>query len=302
MKILEHKFCIVCNSEKFSLEMNAKDFSVTKEEFAIYRCSKCRFVFTRNAPLETDIGKYYQSENYISHSDTKKGVVNKLYHLVRKIMLSRKYQLIKNLHTDKEILDIGCGTGYFLDYMKNKQYKTLGIEADKQAREYGKEKFHLEILTNEDLINGAVKTEFSIISLWHVLEHLYKPEYYMHIIHGLLKNDGYLIIALPNLNCFDARYYKSYWAGYDVPRHLWHFSPETIEIFARNNGFEIIEMKRLLFDSFYNSILSEEYRSNKLSIFSGGITGLISMVKSLFNIRNSSSIIYIMKKTASNTV
>ena len=124
----------------------------------------------------------------------------------------------------------------------------------------------------------------------------------MHIIHGLLKNDGYLIIALPNLNCFDARYYKSYWAGYDVPRHLWHFSPETIEIFARNNGFEIIEMKRLLFDSFYNSILSEEYRSNKLSIFSGGITGLISMVKSLFNIRNSSSIIYIMKKTASNTV
>jgi 2-polyprenyl-3-methyl-5-hydroxy-6-metoxy-1,4-benzoquinol methylase len=243
------------------------------------------------------VGQYYQSEDYISHSNTKEGFINKAYHFVRKIMLSRKYNLIKNLYKGKDILDIGCGTGYFLDFMKRKQYLTLGVEADMKARAHGIKEFGLNILPPDDLFNGSIKNKFGIISLWHVLEHLYNPEKYMKAIRELLKDDGHLIIAVPNCSSYDAEVYKNYWAGYDVPRHLWHFTPETIDLFVKKLGFKIVELKRLPFDPFYVALLSEKYKESGLGFIKGGLIGLMSLVKSFFNVRKSSSIIYILKKT-----
>ena len=290
------KPCIVCGHKDFKLEITVNDHVVTKEDFELHCCSTCGFVFTANAPLETNISKYYESENYISHSDTTKKFEDKIYYLVRQIMLSRKYQLIKKLDAGKDIIDIGCGTGYFLNYMKHKHYKTFGVEVSKKVREYAKAKFQLDIRSPEDFLNGALKTKVSFISLWHVLEHLYNPERYLQVIRTLLKDDGYLIIALPNLTCFDANYYKSFWAGYDAPRHLWHFSPDTIATFAQNHGFKTIKMKRLPFDAFHNSMLSEKFRGNKLPIFKMGLIGSIATIKSWIDIRHTSSIIYVMQK------
>jgi len=298
MKKVDNTHCLVCNSTEFKHELNVVDHPISKESFDLSECSKCGFTFTNSAPVQSEIAKYYQSENYISHSDTKTGLVNKVYYRVRKIMLSRKHRLIKNLTAGKEILDIGCGTAHFLGYMKEKQYSTLGIEVDKKAREYGKSKFQIDILPTEKFVDGSINKKFSTITMWHVLEHIYDPREYLSLIKDLMNPDSYLIVALPNKNCFDAQYYKSYWAGYDVPRHLWHFSPETFERFAQSMNFEITQINRLPFDPFYISILSEKYQKKVLGTLKGSFVGLYSFMISLFNKRKSSSVVYVMKKAS----
>jgi len=292
----ETKNCLVCNATQFKYELNAMDHSISKESFDIYRCAECDFTFTEKPPTESNIAKYYQSDNYISHSDTKTGFVNKVYYAVRKIMLSKKYRLIKKLSKGKEILDIGCGTGHFLGYMKEKKYETLGVEVDKDAREYGKNKFQLEVLPTDKFLDGSIDKKFSTITLWHVLEHIYEPKKYLDIIKDLMNPDSHLVVALPNHKCFDAKYYSSFWAGYDVPRHLWHFSPDTFENFARSMDFEITQINRLPFDPFYISIVSENYQGNSLSTVRGFMVGFVSYMISLFNKKKSSSVIYVLKK------
>lgn len=294
--MLAHKHCEVCNGNQLNHLMDLQDYSISKEKFELYQCSNCQFVFTQNVPPENEIGKYYQSEEYISHSDTNEGFINKAYHTVRRIMLKRKYNFITKLYKGKDLLDIGCGTGYFLDFMNTKGFKTLGVEADEDARAHGIEKFGLEILSPDALFDGSIKDQYGVITLWHVLEHLYNPKNYMNAIRKLLKDDGHLIIAVPNCDCFDAKHYKNHWAGYDVPRHLWHFTPETAALFAKNTGFEIVKMKGMPFDPFYVSLLSEKYKGGQLGTIKGGLVGMTSFLKAVFNVKKSSSVIYVLKK------
>lgn len=296
MNTVEHKNCIICNGTSLNKEMTVHDFVVSKEYFDLYRCQSCKFLFTQNTPLEDNIGPYYQSEDYISHSDTTKGFINKVYHVVRDIMLGKKFKLIDKLSTTKNILDIGCGTGYFLNFMKGKQYTTLGVEPDPNAREHGKKNFGLNIQSNEALLNGEIKEQFNTISMWHVLEHVFQPDLYLKKIHQLLDDKGHLIVAVPNHQCYDAAYYKEHWAGYDVPIHLWHFSPDTMTRLANKNGFEIISMKRLIFDPFYIAMLSEKAQGSSFAFIKGVFVGLIATIKSFVDVKKSSSIIYVMKK------
>ena len=296
MEKITHTNCPLCKSDIIKSYLKLSDYSISKEDYEICKCGNCNFLFTQRIPAEHEIGAYYISEDYISHSDTQKGLISKLYHFARKIMLNKKYRLIKKISSGKDILDIGCGTGYFLNHMKQKGYETLGVEVSEQAREFGKQKFGLNILPPDELLNEKITGQFKIITLWHVLEHLFHPEKYLQTIFKILDNDGVLILALPNPNCYDARFYKTHWAGYDVPRHIWHFTPETINRMAIANGFEIKGYKRLPFDSFYNSLLSEKYLNNKAGLIRGAFNGFLAYCKSLFNIKTSSSIIYILKK------
>lgn len=277
--------------------MPVDDHSISKEHFNLCRCNDCSFIFTQDVPTEHNAGPYYKSEDYISHSNTKKGLVNKLYHIVREHMLSKKHQLIASLEKGKTILDVGTGTGYFLNYMKQKGYETLGVEIDADARAYGQKEFGLDIRSPKELKDGQIKNKFHTISLWHVLEHLYAPETYMQHFHKILEDNGHLIIALPNADSYDALHYKSYWAAFDVPRHLWHFTPKTLEKLANDNGFKLEKMKDLPFDPFYNAMLSEQYKNNAFALISGGFVGLTSLLKGKMNVAKSSSVIYILKKS-----
>lgn len=288
--------CIVCGSKEIAPFLLCKDHFVSGEEFEINSCKTCGFKYTECVPEPEKMAPYYQSEEYISHSDTQKGIMNKIYHKVRDIMLKRKARLIRSLTPGKRLLDIGCGTGYFPYYMKLQGYEASGMELDADARDFAAENFDLEINSPEKQLNEKQTAYYDVITLWHVMEHLHNPKRYMEWIFDSLKNDGALLIALPNCNSYDAKIYKEFWAAYDVPRHLWHFEPSTFIKYITQFGFKLETIKRLPFDAYYNSMMSAKYAKKPLAFIHGVIIGFISNLKSFLSPKTTSSVIYILRK------
>ncbi|MBQ8056003.1 MAG: class I SAM-dependent methyltransferase [Paludibacteraceae bacterium] len=286
--------CPVCGTGHFRPFLTCTDHTVSNEQFTLHKCEVCEFIATQDFPSENEIGKYYISENYISHSDNKKGLFNRLYHVARHRMLRHKIKLIDLLSTRGKLLDIGCGTGYFLNEAQIDGWDVVGIEKSEQARQFTHDNFHIETLPSESLFSDLGK--FDIISMWHVLEHIESFNATLTRIKELLNDKGFAIIALPNCNSTDAKFYKSNWAAYDVPRHLWHFTPNSFKQVANQNGFAIIDTFRMPLDSFYVSVLSAKYKKSIFPMIEGFLIGFYSYIVSLFSKNKCSSIIYILKK------
>ena len=275
--------------------MLVKDHSITGETFELWRCAGCDFLFTQDPPTPEDAGRYYQGEEYISHSDNQKGLVNKLYHQARDFMLGRKYALVNKVAKGKRLLDYGTGTGYFTDYMLRKGYEARGIEIDENARKYGREKFGIIVDAPEALFDDFTSDAFDVISLWHVLEHLYDPIKYLNRFSEILSERGKLIIAVPNHRSTDAASYGADWAAYDVPRHLWHFSPATMRRMMKKAGFRVVATRHMPLDPFYVSIMSQRYH-NGGGVLAGGWKGLRSFLSSSADTERGSSVIYVCEK------
>lgn len=289
--------CPVCDAKTFSAFLTCTDFFVSGQEFKIKQCDSCGFKITENIENEENIGRYYQSENYISHSNTTKGLVNSVYHSVRKYMLGRKRRLVEK-ETGKRnghILDVGTGTGFFLNEMKENGWQVTGTEKSSDARDFAKKELKLENLPSENLFK-LKDNSFDVITLWHVLEHIHRLNENIEIFKHLLKNDGKLIIAVPNHDSSDAKHYKEYWAAYDVPRHIWHFAPKQMKQLGEKHGFKLSSLHTMPFDSFYVAMLSEKYKKSKLALLKGIFHGKISWLQSIFNPAKCSSVIYVFKK------
>lgn len=289
--------CPLCGGIHLSKKMASNDYYATSEQFNLYQCEDCQFLFTQDFPVETEIGKYYETPDYISHSDTKKGLMNRVYHIVRMRMLNKKAQLITK-STKKgsgNILDIGTGTGYFSHTMQKMGWKVSAIEKSAQARAFAKQNFNLDVKDESALVN-LPKNSFDAITLWHVMEHLEQLNDTWKKLYDLLDKNGKLIVAVPNCDSYDAQKYKEDWAAYDVPRHLWHFTPKTMEQFATKHHFTLVSSHPMPFDAFYVSILSEKNKKHSLAIFRGMFTGTIAWIHSLINKERSSSMIYVFRK------
>jgi len=295
--MINYKSCPVCNAGCIRADLVAKDYTVSNENFDIWACDNCDLKYTDNIPEQSAIGKYYQSSNYISHSDTKAGVINKLYHKVRTHTLKTKRKLIEKF-TQKsrgEILDIGCGTGAFLNNMQQADWKITGLEPDENAIKTANSLYNI-FPKNPDELFSLPSNNFDAITMWHVLEHVHQLQEYIEQLKNLIKPDGVIFIAVPNYQSFDAEVYGAHWAAYDVPRHLYHFSPKSMEKLVSLHGLKIKTHKPMWFDSFYVSMLSEKYKNNKNNIIKAAIVGLISNLNAVFNIKKCSSIIYIIEK------
>ena len=296
MSKVHYTSCPVCSSTAINPLLTVKDHSVSGEEFVIWQCSNCSLRFTQDVPNETSIAPYYQSPDYISHSNTDKGVLNKLYQKVRKYTLQQKASLVI-YHTASKgnLLDIGAGIGAFLNEMKSRQWTVTGIEPDEGARTRAKNLFSIDLLPINSLAQLPYAA-FDAITLWHVLEHVHSLHQYIEQLKVLLKNEGKIFIAVPNYQSLDADIYRNNWAAYDVPRHLYHFTPKAMETLMQKHGLKIIATKPMWFDSFYISLLSSKYRKGKTSWLSAGINGLRSNIKALFNKNACSSVIYVIAK------
>ncbi|MEY4384283.1 MAG: hypothetical protein RI995_1825 [Bacteroidota bacterium] len=285
--------CPVCQSQHIESFLEAKDYTVSGEYFKIVQCRNCDFLFTNPRPSAEEAGKYYQSENYISHSNTSEGLINTLYHWVRTITLKQKTNWIQPYQKSKELLDIGCGNGHFLQACKQAGWKVSGMELDLKTAEQARKNTGAKIVNHLEEIKAD--ETFQIISLWHVLEHVYELDQYFEFFKSHLKQDGKLLLALPNPKSHDAEKFKAYWAAYDVPRHIHHFTPKSIELLANKNGFKLTKTRGLLFDSFYISLLSNEYQSGNKKLISSLITGAFSNLKAFIFHGNYSSNLYIFE-------
>ena len=295
--MVHHNVCPLCSSEKIFLHFRCIDHLISKEEFAIFKCPACGFGFTQDYPDEAEIVRYYESDDYISHSDTSKGFSNKIYRLVRSAMLLKKRNIIKKvtgLHKGT-LLDIGSGTGHFAGTMKKAGWQVKGIEINEKARDFSISRFGLEIIGPEQ-ISTLEADSFDCITLWHVLEHFHDPFKYASDIHRLLKPGGLCLVALPNCSSFDAKHYGRFWAAYDVPRHLWHFNPTTFSLFAEKSGLILEKIRTLPLDVFYISLLSERYKGSGLSFITGIAKAKLFAFLSVFRKRKSSSVIYLLRK------
>jgi len=293
--MIELSSCPICNGRDFSKIFNCKDHSTSKENFTIVCCNNCDFTFTNPRPKEDDLGKYYISEKYISHTNTSKGLFEILYQIVRKYAIWKKLKLLESIAKSKNHLDIGCGTGEFLNACKGAGFRTKGIEPSKLAREQGVNNYNLDVIGNTDL-SQFDDDSLHTISMWHVLEHVPNLNETIEHFSRILEERGSVIIAVPNLKSWDAQYYKQFWAAWDVPIHLWHFSKDSIEALFGKYHFKLSQTKPMLFDSFYVSILSEEYKSGNKNLVKGFIIGLISNIIGLITKTGCSSTIYVFQK------
>ena len=272
--------------------LTVKDYSVSKETFDLYHDETLDMLITYPQPSLENLGKYYESEDYISHTDNKRSLFEKLYHFIKSIALKNKLNLINSLQPNKgRILDIGAGTGDFLSVAKNNGWQTIGVEPSDKAKAIAKSKGVSFVEETSELENHS----FDVISMWHVLEHVPDLDKQIKELKRLLKPTGTLIIAVPNFKSFDAKHYGKFWAAYDVPIHFWHFSKTAIKLLFEKEEMKLEKVLPMKFDSFYVSLLSEKYKSGKMNFIKAFFIGLQSNLKAKENFEYSSHI-YILKK------
>jgi SAM-dependent methyltransferase len=286
--------CPVCGNKNFKNFLSGKDHFLTGEEFSIVQCNNCGFRYTNPRPDEKEMPLYYDSEEYISHDSKKRSTLQTFYTVIRKFTIRTKFRIIKKYSNGSSLLDIGCGTGNFLNYCRKMKFETTGIEPNDKARKFAIENLSLNVY-DESHLDKFHPVTFNVITMWHVLEHVHQLNERLKNIHTLLKPGGTLIIAVPDSDSWDAIEYKSFWAAYDLPRHLYHFTSVSMRNLTTKNGFRIEKTIPMLFDAFYISLLSEKYRSGQQNFFKAFYHGILSNLSGIKNKNNYSSLIYICK-------
>lgn len=272
-----------------------KDHSVSGEEFQLVFDEILEMYKTEPQPSLDKLPTYYDSEDYISHTDTQRNLFEKIYHWVRSYMLSKKMLLVSQ-HTksdSKKLLDIGCGTGDFLTMAQKYKWEISGVEPDKQARKIAAEKTNIKI-HNNDWLTQIPNHSIDAITMWHVLEHVPNLEEQIATLKRIIKPNGTIFIAVPNFNSHDATHYKEFWAAYDVPRHLWHFSQNSIKALFQKENLKVVKVLPMKFDAYYVSLLSEKHKTGKMNPVKAFYRGFVSNFKAMTT-SEYSSLIYVIQ-------
>lgn len=290
---LDH--CPLCDSQQFEQTLHCQDHFLTKEDFEIQKCSSCKLQFTSPRPDEKYIITYYKSDSYISHNNKSNSPIQYIYKIVRNITIKRKLKMISRFAFMGDLLDYGCGTGHFLSYAAQKGWRAMGVEPDNTARQHLPSNVRESVLPS--LADLPQDKRFQVITLFHVLEHVHRlNETILQLLERLDKN-GVIFLALPNHESDDASRYGNHWAGYDVPRHLYHFNQRSVFHLSKKYGLNIVSTIPMIFDSYYVSMLSEKYigRSGATAFLRGLLNGYKSN-KSANRTKEYSSLIYVLTK------
>ncbi|MCQ2304294.1 MAG: class I SAM-dependent methyltransferase [Bacteroidales bacterium] len=286
--------CPWCQSEKAHTHLSLKDYFLTQEPFDIMVCDDCGLLYTTPKPSDEKLGDYYKSEAYYSHQENKKGFIPRVYEAVKSVNLKHKIAIATQGKEPGRLLDIGCGVGDFLHYAEQNGWQCTGAEPSEDAASIAKKRIKAEIMLPKDL-EKLPDESFDVITMWHVLEHVSDLQWQVNQLNRLLKKGGRLVIALPNFRSYDAQYYKDKWAAYDVPRHLNHFSQDSIAKIFNINCLVKIPTQKLVWDAFYISFMSEKYRQKSLPLLRGIYRGMISNLKAKKS-GEWSSLVYVFEK------
>ncbi|MDP4262347.1 MAG: class I SAM-dependent methyltransferase [Bacteroidota bacterium] len=294
---IHYHHCPVCDSTDIKNVLSVRDHTVSGEIFPVAECGQCSLRFTQDVPGAASIAPYYKSEDYISHTNTSKGFVNRLYKMVRKSTILRKRKLVERYTGLNEgiLLDLGSGVGTFAHEMKQNGWQVTGLEPDADARKAAWQLYQVNLADINEFYQLS-SGHFDAITLWHVLEHVHDLSAYTRQLRNVLSEKGKLFIAVPNYTSADARVYKEYWAAYDVPRHLYHFSPQSMKWLMEKNGLKVLKYKPMWYDSFYISLLSSKYKNGQTNWIAASWNGLRSNLEALTDVKKCSSVIYIIEK------
>ncbi|MBL7924858.1 MAG: class I SAM-dependent methyltransferase [Bacteroidia bacterium] len=285
--------CPVCHATVFRPFLEVEDFTVSHEKFELVECVSCSLVFTNPRPSAEEIGKYYQSSEYISHTNSSKGLMNKAYQWARRRAIAGKLKVLESLDPQpRTLLDYGCGTGEFLAAAKSKGWVCAGLELDEGARNLARKNHSINVDEPKHL-KSLPSGQFGAITLWHVLEHVHELQETVSQLRRCLSSKGVLIIAVPNRTSYDAVKYGRHWAAYDVPRHLYHFSRKPMQQLMENAGFTCHSIQPLFFDPFYIALLSGKYKSGSSNPLTAAFTGWQTTIKGKSDLEKNSSLLYL---------
>jgi SAM-dependent methyltransferase len=287
--------CPVCGKPDFTRFLDGRDYFLSQETYTIVSCNHCGMKFLNPRPDANEIVKYYFSPDYVSHDAGKKSTLNFVYRRVRRFTIKGKYQLVKKHSAGKALLDIGCGTGEFIHYCRKKGYDVKGIEPGEKPGTFARSVHKLDV-NDESFLDGLTHPAYDTVTMWHVLEHVHQLNERMKKIGEILKPDGTVIIAVPNSDSWDADHYREFWAAYDLPRHLYHFSQDSMNLLAKNHGFRMDKIIPMKLDAFYICLLSEKYLKGEKNYFLAILNGIRSNNFARKNHDNYSSLIFILSK------
>lgn len=291
-------YCPLCNTSGERLFLEGMDYFLTGERFDIVSCTSCGFRYTNPRPTADSSGRYYLTEDYISHDASIKGIIPALYGIARHFTLRSKFGIVKRHSPGKSILDIGCGTGEFLDYCQKNGMKCEGVEPSEKARSFAVTRYKLDV--KSDFLEGIeASIRYDCITLWHVLEHVYRLDETLEKMTRLLNDGGALLLALPNSDSYDAGYYGKFWAAYDLPRHIYHFTGDSINILAEKYNLSCIKILPQKLDAYYISLLSEKYMKGSSNYLRAFFRGHVSNFMARNPKFGHSSEIYILKNKIS---
>ena len=293
MSLQQVEQCPVCKGKSFQPFLVCKDYTTSGELFHVEQCASCKMVLTNPRPRQENAGAYYQSPNYISHSNLATGLITCIYLIIRTFTLRWKYNLIQPYLKENLLLDVGAGTGNFLRFCKQSGVNIYGVEPSAEARE------KIRGILIVESIDKLPDIKFNVITLWHVLEHIYDLAETIEKLKAKLSDSGIIFIAVPNWQSADSSHYKEMWAAYDVPRHVWHFSQTSMKSLLKHAGLNVKKIVPMRLDAYYVSLLSEKNHANgKLSILNAIkalANGYRSNLKAKSNM-NYSSLIYLVQK------
>lgn len=293
---IHYTHCPICHHDHLSAVFNVIDQLVSRESFTILECEQCGCRLTQGAPDRSASSRYYESADYISHSNTRQGLINRIYQLVRKRTLLQKVKWVERSTglSAGRILDVGSGTGAFVAALRKAGWQADGLEPDPTARRVAQDDFGVALLDIDQLFSLPDHT-FDAITLWHVLEHVHDLDGYLQQFQRLLKPGGSLLVALPNHTSWDAIHFGKWWAAYDVPRHLYHFSPRSIQHLSKRHRFSVASIRPMWFDAFYISLLSHQHKSGSNRWLASVVVGLWSNWIACLDKKRCSSLVYQLK-------
>jgi 2-polyprenyl-3-methyl-5-hydroxy-6-metoxy-1,4-benzoquinol methylase len=298
--MIEIDECPICGSKNFTHFLTCADHSISHETFQLVRCKKCHFILTTPRPEDTQLEKYYLSQAYTSHIGKAKTILDRIYVIARGFTLKWKLSIVEKHtlnSTNKKLLDYGCGTGEFPKVAKAANWITFGVEPSTTARHQASDNIKFDI--SPSLEGIPTNEKFNSITLWHVLEHVSDLDQTIQRLKNLLTNNGTIFIAVPNHLSWDGKKYRSNWAGYDVPRHLWHFSKDNMKMLLEKNEMKLLKIIPMKLDAFYICLLSEKYKAKGVLTISATIKAVINGFRSNIQGKKNgeySSMIFIARK------
>lgn len=238
--------CNLCGSTEAEVAITAQDFLLERPDAQVQfvKCDRCGLFYQNPRPTPEEMMSHYPSnyEPFDLHPDDERS--SRLERIAVNYGLSKRRGLILRYRKSGRILDVGCATGLFLHVMNmDANWDAHGVEPNNYAATIAQERYGLNVHHGTLEQAQYPARSFDVVTLWDVLEHVHDPAATLDEIHRILKSDGLLILRVPNGISRDAGLFKETWAGWDPPRHLYVFTPDTLTKLLAKQGYAILDLR-----------------------------------------------------------